>query len=424
MHLNTSVYKIVCFALCLVWTVAGCGAGQHPQAAPCLSDRECHNDRICHQGHCRFYEDVLKERNQPHKSTARVEAPVKETPQETAAFATESVFMGDAQHTGRSAHKGPAQEPKILWRYATGARIYSAPVTGADGTLFVASLDNTLTAVSAEGALRWRYAEQTKLYASPVVQPKTVIGAGLQGTVFAINTTGVLLWRRFVAGEVAASLTMDAQGLIYVAAQGLHAFDVQGNLVWQRPHSSSLQSAPAIHPRGWVICGTSEGEVLAIRHGGEIEWSSSLGSPVNGGISIRDDGVILVGTDAGEIVALDATGKILWRYKTEGKVRATPAVAKDGTAIVGSYDRSVYALNADGTLRWKFATQGRIRASARIDAEQRIYVGSQDDWLVALSMDGTLIWRTNLAHDIDSTATLARGTLYVGTDDGAIYALR
>ena len=75
--------------------------------------------------------------------------------------------------------------------------------------------------------------------------------------------------------------------------------------------------------------------------------------------------------------------------------------------------------------RWTLRTQGRIRASARIDSEGRIYVGSQDEHLYAVSADGRALWDRNMGEDIDSSVAFGpNGTIYVGVDDGGVYALR
>jgi hypothetical protein len=39
----------------------GIGCRVPEPQGPCLSDRECHADRICHEGRCRFVEEVRSE---------------------------------------------------------------------------------------------------------------------------------------------------------------------------------------------------------------------------------------------------------------------------------------------------------------------------------------------------------------------------
>ena len=61
----------------------------------------------------------------------------------------------------------------------------------------------------------------------------------------------------------------------------------------------------------------------------------------------------------------------------------------------------------------------------RIDRDGRIYVGSQDDHLYCISPAGEILWNRNMGQDIDSSVAFGEdGTLYVGVDDGGVYALR
>ena len=66
-----------------------------------------------------------------------------------------------------------------------------------------------------------------------------------------------------------------------------------------------------------------------------------------------------------------------------------------------------------------------MRASARIDAAGRIYVGSQDNFLYCIGREGAVLWRYNVGQDVDSTVDIGSdGTLYFGSDDGGVHALR
>ena len=54
-----------------------------------------------------------------------------------------------------------------------------------------------------------------------------------------------------------------------------------------------------------------------------------------------------------------------------------------------------------------------------------ILFGSQDDRLYCLESDGRLRWSVELGGDVDSSPILAAdGTIYVGSDDKKLYALR
>ncbi len=398
-----------------------------------MSDRECRADRICHEGRCRFSDEVreeLTERRQALSSGGEEEiAPEpSETPQEAplAVDSERAMFMGGMRHTGRSEAQGPASMPRLRWVHRTGARVHAAPVIGADGTIYVGSTDRSFVAIARDGSLRWRYAGGDRFYASAaIMRDGTIVIGNHDGTVVALSPEGLVRWQRQLGGPIDASLALDDEDGIYVAADGLWALDPRGNVRWHQPTAGSIRTAPAIHPLGLAIVGTTDGRVVAVRLSGELAWEARTGASVDGGASIADDGTLYVGNDLGHLLALDPRdGAIRWRYQAEGDIRATPAIALDGTIVVGSDDRSIHGVAPDGTPRFRVRTSGRVRASARIDADGRIYVGSQDDFLYALAPDGTLLFRHNMGHDVDSTAVIASdGTLIVGTDDGGVYAL-
>ncbi len=86
--------------------------------------------------------------------------------------------------------------------------------------------------------------------------------------------------------------------------------------------------------------------------------------------------------------------------------------------------RSPYTGPRSAELRWTFETEGRITAQPVVDAEGNLYVGSHDGHLYALDRHGTERWKRFLGDRIYSTALLADGRLYVGSDADTVWALR
>jgi outer membrane protein assembly factor BamB len=73
--------------------------------------------------------------------------------------------------------------------------------------------------------------------------------------------------------------------------------------------------------------------------------------------------------------------------------------------------------------KWKFQTGGSILSSPTV-AFGTIYVGSDDGNLYALSRDGALKWKFTTGGAIESSPAVARdGTIYVESD-GYLYAIR
>lgn len=379
-----------------------------------MSDTECRADRICHEGKCRFVEEVLAELAVPPAAGQPGRVP-----------RSANGFMGDAAHTGRSENRGPARKPTPAWTYQTGARVFASPVVGHDGTVYVGSLDGQFVSLHPDGSLKWRYAAGQKIYPSALVVGASVIFGTHGQELVSLSLDGRPRWKLPLQDVVDASATLGPDGKIYVVANGAYAVDLLGRLHWHKPTADHVRTAPAIHPARLIIIGTTEGTLMALQPNGRVAWETPLGGAIEGAASIDDDGRIYAGTGRGEVVQLDQNGTVSWRYSTGDEVRATPAIARDGTIVVGSYDGHVHAITSTGSLLWKVATGGRVRASARIDAEGRIYVGSQDNFLYCIDSDGSVLWRHNVGQDVDSTVEIgADGTLYFGSDDGGVHALR
>ena len=86
--------------------------------------------------------------------------------------------------------------------------------------------------------------------------------------------------------------------------------------------------------------------------------------------------------------------------------------------------RSEFSTSANtGTLKWKFLTGGRVRSSPAIGADGTIYVGSDDRSLYALRPDGTPRWTVPTGGEVASSPAIGGDVIYVGSADGSLYAV-
>lgn len=92
------------------------------------------------------------------------------------------------------------------------------------------------------------------------------------------------------------------------------------------------------------------------------------------------------------------------------------------TARTGSYGSSSIPA---GTLKWTFATGAGVRTNPAIGSDGTIYVGSKDNKLYAIRPDGTEKWEFETTGIIDySSPTIGSdGTIYIGSDDKKLYAI-
>ncbi|HEX2667188.1 MAG TPA: PQQ-binding-like beta-propeller repeat protein [Gammaproteobacteria bacterium] len=237
--------------------------------------------------------------------------------------------------------------------------------------------------------------------------------------------------------------------------------------LWSFKTGGAIWSTPA-YAEGAVYFGSNDGKVYALdAAGGKLKWSAATGGPVLSPVSLdggwlyalSDDGflyklarkdgkrawrfdthggavkrqgydrlasgavrvadTLFVGSADGALYAIDpATGKERWHYLTQGMVRSTPAVA-DGRVYFGSYDHAIYALDAkSGARLWRRDTLMPV-VSTPLVADGRVFIGSRNADLYALdARTGETVWRKFYwVSWVESSATLADGTLYVGSSD-------
>jgi outer membrane protein assembly factor BamB len=86
---------------------------------------------------------------------------------------------------------------------------------------------------------------------------------------------------------------------------------------------------------------------------------------------------------------------------------------------------SPYVGPQTGVLEWKFRTNDRIGCSPAIAKDGTVYVGSEESYLYALKPDGTLKWKFETGDWVVSSPAIAKdGTVYVGSGDSYLYALK
>jgi outer membrane protein assembly factor BamB/PKD repeat protein len=86
--------------------------------------------------------------------------------------------------------------------------------------------------------------------------------------------------------------------------------------------------------------------------------------------------------------------------------------------------RSPYVGAQTDNVKWTFTTGGAIRSSPAIGADGTIYVGSDDGRLYAIKPNGNLRWSYNLGDLVPSSPAIGSdGTVYIGCWNGNYYAI-
>ena len=290
-------------------------------------------------------------------------------------------------------YPSPAQTIPDAWDLFT-----SSPAV-ANGKVFFGSGDGNVYAVDAQtGVLQWKFATRDVVHASPAVVNNTVYIGSWDSTLYALDAeTGQERWS-FKGGEDPAihnqvgfqGSAAVADGTVYVGCRDAHVYALDaatGRKRWDYPTSKS-----------WVI-----------------------GTPA------VKDGVVYVGTsDSARFMALDAkTGRLRFNFDAKAYMFSSAALAGD-LAYVGDHNGKLYAVEAKtGKLAWEFQTEA-----------------AKNDTMKLLNPDGSLnqaafapvfgdfedmyidTYRFISIGAIMSSPVVDRGTVYFGSMDGNLYALK
>ncbi|MCL4557991.1 MAG: PQQ-binding-like beta-propeller repeat protein [Deltaproteobacteria bacterium] len=339
-------------------------------------------------------------------------------------------FHRDIGSTGLSPINTASTTGALAWAYATGDYVYSSPVIGWDGTIYVGSEDGRLYAVSPNGGSRWSYATGGPIwYSSPAVSANGTIYIGSSdGSLYAIGSDGSLDWKYPTGGPIwYSSPAIGADGTVYIGSSDgkLYAIGSGGGLKWSYTTGNQVYSSPAIGADGTVYIGSGDGSLYAIDPAGTFKWSYPTGGSIDSSPAIGADGTVYIGSSDGKLYAINPKGGLDWSYTTGGSIgHSSPAIGGNGTIYIGSNSGTLYAIFSTGSLDWTYTTGGVINSSPAVSGDGIVYVGSEDGRLYAINPDGTSKWSYPTGGSIDSSPAIgADGTIYVGSADFTLYAI-
>ena len=342
-----------------------------------------------------------------------------------------------------------ATQPGALdWSYAVSSPVYSSPVVGADGTIYVGGGDitnmwytptggNVLYAFNPDGSLKWSYAAGDIIWSSPAIGADgTIYFGSADSNLYAVTdggTEGILKWT-YATGESInySSPAVAPGGSIYVGSYDGNLYAVkdagaEATLKWSYATGDRIASSPAIGADGTVYVGSLDNNLYAITDGGTkavLKWSYATGDSIYSSPAVGVDGTVYVGSCDARLYAVNPKGTRKWTFTTGNSVVSSPAIGADGTIYVGSGDGKLYALNPTGTKKWSFATGDWITSSPAVGADGTIYVGSSDMNLYAVNPAGTKKWSYATGDAIYSSPAIGPdGTVYVGSYDSSLYAV-
>lgn len=213
----------------------------------------------------------------------------------------------------------PTSEGELRWKFQVGKSTRaSSPALGADGTLYIGTIDGLLHALTPG------------------------------------PTAATRKWNPSKVGSMNrnSSPAIGASGTVYIGTYtGLVAVDpANGNKIWTFPTEGRVDSSAAIAANaaanGTLYVGTSLGVFYAVNPDGTQKWKvTGFDGPFLSSPAVGANGIIYV--PAGRVVyALNpANGAKIWQFTTGGTIKwSSPAIGADRTLYVGSTDHNLYAL--------------------------------------------------------------------------------
>ena len=141
--------------------------------------------------------------------------------------------------------------------------------------------------------------------------------------------------------------------------------------------------------------------------------------------------------ELGQLVKLDPSrpdDPVVWgldvRSEVPSGIWATPAVYRD-LVVVATDDGEVLGVDRDdGTVRWRFELPGPLWSSPTVVDDVLLlgdcaWAGGMSAWDVSdTSVVPPSLWRVETGACVEASPTVWKGTVYVGSRDGRMYALR
>ena len=349
--------------------------------------------------------------------------------------------LHDARHSGSATTAGPTTG-KIRWRRNLAGGVTEGAVTGADGTIYVASDAGILHAIDpSTGKDRWTYdahaTTKTDLSVSPLVLPDGII---LYPTptarLDALSPTGHLLWKQSLPAKPTSPVTANGKR-VYVGddSGAVTAIDVlQGGghkLAWMVKTGAQSYASAVTNGAGRVYTTSGSSLVSIDDHGAtaDIAWRAD---PRDGQVEVSPglapDGTVVLGTNGSNEWGYQPDGKLAWHTGSRAPTYSSPAVTHSGLAYVGDHKSRVHVYDVRTGTEVATYEIGQhlteIWSSNVVDKDYRVYFAGQNGHVYGVSPTGVVLFDVSLNAPVDAYPALtADGALIIGASNGTLVAI-
>ena len=212
-------------------------------------------------------------------------------------------------------------------------------------------------------------------------------------------------------------------GLVFLVEpdtlKALHGSD--GSVAWELPFAEAL-AVPPVWDNGWLIIGTSSGEIRAYRAvDGELIWRRDVQSPPHASPALAADRVYIPTADGRIVALLVENGEPVWERRLGGAVN--DILALEHRIYAGSQDNFFYCVMArDGRVDWRWRTGADVIGKPVAD-ERYVYFVALDNVLRAMNLvTGGQQWMRPLPIRPVFGAAKAGSTIVVSGQTATVHA--
>ena len=226
-----------------------------------------------------------------------------------------------------------------------------------------------------------------------------------------------------------------------------------------------ISASPAVTTDGTVIVGTEGGYIAAIQPEGATNWSMSLDNPILSSPAADESGNIFVVTADGYMHFIAANGETIWKSDFDRSTSSSP-VLSGSEAYLGTDDDELLTINLNPDIshsgdskklplylvrKSSFLAKGNVLSSPAFSGNTVFFGGGE--YIYALNPNagdsgggtggggtgenssttttagnggGTTVnpvkWWFRANGDVNSSPAVSNGKVYVGADDGYLYA--
>jgi len=377
----------------------------------------------------------------------------------SAAVAGGTVFVGNTDHFLYAIDQETGVQK---WKFKTDSRITSSPAV-AGGVVYFGSYDSAFYAVDAvTGQAKWKFQTQGErrfaakhlhgadpaaetmpdpfdfYLSSPAVWNGSVYFGSGDGNIYALDAgSGNLMWK-FKTGDVVHASPAIAGGTVFVGSWDsyFYALDAAtGKEKWRFKtgedpdihNQVGIQSSAAVVD-GTVYFGCRDSNFYAVdAQTGTKKWAfNNKGSWVIGSPAPQNGKVYFATSDSGLFYALDAkTGTSLFSLDFKHWPMFSSPALVGNVAYIGSHDGRLIAIDLTAErVVWAFQTDGAREngpAYTKADGTPK-YEAAFEDFFYDNMVDG--VQKMMSVGTILASPVVADNTIYVGSMDGNLYALK